>query len=86
MGFLENLRERKRERTERERRFEEDHRISDNFHRKKMSHVEREMVAILTKEKEQHLKDALKFEELRRKREELFKERQMMRGHINLWN
>lgn len=80
MGFLKNFLERKREREARVRRAEDDDRVLNNIERKKLSHNEREVIGFLRREKEEHLKDALRFEEQRRRTEELCKEREMFNG------
>ncbi len=84
MGFLENLKERRQQREARLRRFEDDDRILHNIERKKLSHNEREMIAVLKAEKEKYLKEALRQEEIRRKHDELFRERKFMMGGFNL--
>lgn len=78
MEFLDNFINRKKARNERAEFLENEDRITHDIERKKLSHNEREMIAVLKREREQHLKDALKHEEKRRKAEERFRSRQMM--------
>lgn len=85
MGLIQNFLNRRRERESKLRDFEETDHIVNNIERKKLSHNEREIVAILRKEKETEMKKALMWEEKRRQSEELFRERQMfMEGGFNL--
>ena len=81
MGLLKDFIERKRERNRKENEFEDADKISSNIERKKMSHNEREVAAILRKEAEKNFKDTLKWEEERRKADDLFHTRQMMMGN-----
>lgn len=84
MGILDKLKKNKQRTDLLRKEYENIDRITHDIQRKKLSHNEREMMAILKREKENNLKEALKFEEKRRKAEEMFKEREMWKGGINL--
>lgn len=84
MGVIENFFKRRRERNRQESEFEDIDRAHSNIERKKLSHNEREMIAVLNREKENYLKEGLQWEEKRRKANELFREREMMRSNIHL--
>ena len=55
-----------------------------NVERRKLSHNEREMMAVLNREKEENLKQALKLEEQKRKITDIWREREMMRSNVHL--
>ena len=85
MGLIGNIIQRRRERESKQKEFEENDRIVNNIERKKLSHNEREIIGIMKKEKEKHFQEALRWEEKRRRGEEMFNERQMfMHGGFNL--
>ena len=84
MGVIGDFIKGRKERNRRESEFEDIDRAHSNIERKKLSHNEREVVSILRREKENSLKEILNWEEKRRKGDELFREREMMRGNIHL--
>ena len=85
MGAIQNFINRKRENNKKANEFEENDRIVSNVERKKLSHNEREMIAVLKHEKEEALNGALRFEEQRRKGSEMLREREMFsQGGFNL--
>lgn len=85
MGFVQNFLQRRKEKESKIKEIEENEGIYRNIERKKLSHNEREMIGILNKEKEDALKEALSWEEKRRRGEEMFREREMMKmGGFNL--
>lgn len=94
MGILHNFIERKREREQGMKQAEDNDKIFSDIERKKLSHNEREILGILKREREEHLKDALRWEERRRKGDEMLHEREMMgrgfnlleNGGSNLWD
>lgn len=84
MGIIQEFRARKKEKEMKQRALEDEDRIINDIRRRKLSHNEREMIAVLKAEKEKYLKEALRLEEIRRKHDELFRERKMMMGSFNL--
>lgn len=84
MGLIQNFIQNRKESNRKVKEYEDNDNMVSNVERKKMSHNEREVLAILKKEKENSLKEILRLEEKRRKGHELLLEREMMSGRIHL--
>lgn len=83
MGFIKDLINRSREKKERLAEFELQDRVVSQGELKKKSHNERELLKILEHERQEAIKEALRYEEKRRVADEKFKARQMLKFNPN---
>lgn len=79
MGFIKDIVARARERKERLGQYQDEDRISNTVQERKKSHWEREIIKDLEEEKQQLLKEAMKYENKKRMAEDKLKARRMMK-------
>lgn len=84
MGMIGDFIKGRKEKNKQEGEYEDHDRMVSNVERKKLSHNEREMMAVLKKEREENLKKALDFHEKERKLNDIWREREMMRSNVHL--
>ena len=84
MSFISNFMKNRSMSNLKEKEFEENDKIATRIETKKKSHYERELLNILEKERQDAIKEALKFENRRRIADEKWRARQMMTSDVHL--
>jgi hypothetical protein len=86
MGILKDFANKNSERKRKFQSAQDDDRIYGTIDERKKSHGERELIKVLEQERQEHIKEALVWEEKRRQAEERLRAREMMSFHPEFFN
>ena len=85
MGIIQNILRKSQEKKERMREIENNDRMLNNLETKKLSHDERIIIKGLEEERAEVLKEALKWDERKRKALDKLRSREMMQFNSNMF-
>jgi hypothetical protein len=86
MSIIKEIIQRRKEKDRKVKEIEENDRIIRNLEEKKMSHYERELMRSLEEERQELIKEALKWDIRKRQAEDKIKAKQMMKFNSEMFN